>query len=81
MTTKGNRVELETNLVENLVIDVQNYKQLNTVHDKNQTVISTSIQLPTVKSNYSDIEYQSIIEQYQKSHDTTFAVAMLFDRC
>ena len=80
MTTINDRLRLETELVENLILDVQNYKQLNPVKNKVDTVTSTNIKLPPVKSNYSDIEYKRFIEDYRKLHDTTFAVSMVFER-
>lgn len=81
MYTSRKKEECETNCVDNLVREVEEFKSRYPIE---QTVVKSLEvdeyhNLPPVKSNYTDIEFDEIIDEHRKLYDLTVATSIIFD--
>ena len=81
MYTSRTKEECEIKCVDNLVTEVEEFKSRYPIE---QTLVQSLEvdeynNLPPVKSNYTDIEFDEIIDEHRKLYDFTLATSIIFD--
>jgi hypothetical protein len=73
--------QLEITSVDLFVKNVEEFKKNLPLDNSSHAIVEDCSDLPAVKSSYTNIEFDLIIEEHRKLYDLTVATSVLCDGC